>query len=181
MTDAIGAHGDEGWREREKARMRDDEHRIPDDLLPEGVGPAWWDPEILRLAAEASNRPLAYHGFEIKPWIVLHLLNELADARAERGALAIQLAHEWDWPRVPDAVLTRLRGDRTAALITFHEDAVRAALRLPPAGEGGFIAQPTRREMGVDAPDFGPTLGEERRCMICGQPANVSVCDRCCE
>lgn len=42
----------------------------------------------------------------------------------ERDALAIQLAYEWGWPPEPDAILTRLRGDRTAALITFHEEAM---------------------------------------------------------
>lgn len=53
-----------------------DAHRIPDELLPDGVGPAWFDPEVLRLAAEAHCRSRFDHTMEVKAWVVLHLLNE---------------------------------------------------------------------------------------------------------
>ncbi len=49
------------------------------------------------------------------------------NATRERDALAQQLAHEWGWPD-RESVLTRLRGDRTAALATFTDDAYLAYL-----------------------------------------------------
>jgi hypothetical protein len=74
----------------------------------------------------------------------------------------------------------RLLADATIAELEAERDRLRAALteidahgggswigeiaRAALAGEekpdGGLIPQPTRREMGVDAPDFGPLLGE---------------------
>ena len=55
--------------------MSSDE-RIPDELLPGGVGPAWWSPEATRLHAEAKCRSRFDHTMEVKAWVVLHLLNE---------------------------------------------------------------------------------------------------------
>jgi|SRR5580765_2477018 len=58
----------------------------------------------------------------------------------ERDALAVQLAHQWGWPD-GESVLQRLRGDRTAALTTFCEDALRIYLGvkhdLSLAADGG--------------------------------------------
>jgi len=45
------------------------------------------------------------------------------ELRRERDALAVQLAHEWGWPD-GDSVLTRLTGNRTAALVTFTDQAL---------------------------------------------------------
>lgn len=51
----------------------------------------------------------------------------LLEMKRERDALALQVAHEWGWPDA-ESVLTRLSGDRTSALATFTEEALRAYL-----------------------------------------------------
>jgi hypothetical protein len=103
-------------------------------------------------------------------------------AEAERDA-AIKRADETDYAWVvasEKAVQMEAERDRLrAALIQImhypfdvmreaHEDRAamceiaRAALAGEEKPSGGLIPQPTRREMGVDAPDFGPVLGEEK-------------------
>jgi hypothetical protein len=58
----------------------------------------------------------------------------------ERDALAEQLAHEWGWPS-GDSVLTRLRGDRTTALITFTERAYLKFLGVPESATAGTVTR----------------------------------------
>lgn len=66
--------------------------RIPDELLPEGVGPAWWDPQIMRLHAEAHCAHRYDHEMTTKAWVILHLMNERE--RLEEQLEAAQRHHE---------------------------------------------------------------------------------------
>lgn len=58
---------------------------IPDELLPDGISGASWDPELTRTIAEAKCRHRFDHTMEMKAWLVLHLLNE-RDAKAVLAA-----------------------------------------------------------------------------------------------
>ena len=57
---------------------------IPDRLLPEGVGPAWFDPVVMRLHAEAWQKAYPSYSQEIptKSWVLLYLL-ELLEKKLE--------------------------------------------------------------------------------------------------
>ena len=57
--------------------------------------------------------------------------NKFHEMWRERDALAVQLATMWGWPAEPHAVLERLRGDRTTALLTFTESAYLTYLGTP--------------------------------------------------
>jgi hypothetical protein len=49
--------------------------RIPDGYLPSGVAASAFDPEVLRLAAEAQNAHAWNHEIQVKTWVLLHLLD----------------------------------------------------------------------------------------------------------
>ena len=54
---------------------------VPDRFLPKGVGPAWFDPVIMRLHAEACQKGFLYdQEIPTKSWVILYLL-ELAEAK----------------------------------------------------------------------------------------------------
>ena len=73
------------------------EYRVPGRLLPGKVGPAWWDPAMLRSAAEAHVRHSFDHDMILKAWVVLLLLEShaaLEEAEERITTLEERLRHE---------------------------------------------------------------------------------------
>ena len=84
------------------AGKNDSEHvEIPTRNLPAGVGPASYCPSMLRTIAEAHNRSHVHEPLDLKPWVVLTLLDAVSDyeglrqvagdAMDDRDALAAKL------------------------------------------------------------------------------------------
>ncbi len=49
--------------------------RIPDRYLPDGVSGSAFDPDVLRLSAQAHNHVMRADQFTVKPWVILYLLD----------------------------------------------------------------------------------------------------------
>jgi hypothetical protein len=52
-----------------------DPRDCPPELLPNGASASRFDPEVLRMRAEARNRHPFDHDMRVKAWVVLLLLN----------------------------------------------------------------------------------------------------------
>lgn len=58
---------------------------VPAENLPDGVGPGSFNLMLLRLAAERCNRDIAYPSLELRPWVVLTLLDAYEELEEIRG------------------------------------------------------------------------------------------------
>jgi hypothetical protein len=116
---------------------------------------ALWD----RHRRELTLRVAAERGFETQSERRRYWKARAEAAERERDRMREALAESWTVYERATFDTHDLEWSRQAA------ERARAALAdVSQPGkdraEGGFINQPTRREMGVDAPDFGPTLGD---------------------
>jgi hypothetical protein len=66
------------------ATALDSYREVPADNFPKDVGPGGFDLTILRLAAESYNRGMIHPDLELKPWVVLTLLDAYEELEAMR-------------------------------------------------------------------------------------------------
>ena len=79
-----------------EASQRDLSVPVPKENLPRGVGPAWFDPSIMRFLAERHNEAFVPEPVEVKPWVLLTLLDAY-EAQAAKSNLEAAADYLTEW------------------------------------------------------------------------------------